>query len=130
MVLSSFGENWTEYEITEIFGNPRLGIILAQAQIKLANVGAISEFDTELNLDDLRDFTRRNIFPIVGVERHILGYLPASHAVVISRVMSGNIEIFDPFEKEYPKIFGQKSFETAWQLSGKECLIIHAASKK
>ncbi len=129
MVFSSSGKTWSEHEITEIFGKPLLGITLAQAQVKLSDFGAKSEFDGDLSLDDLRDYTRRNIFPIVGVERHILGYLPASHAVVVSKVIGENIEIFDPLEKEYPKIFGRKSFETAWKLSGKEGLIIHNPPK-
>lgn len=130
MVFNSRGETRSEQEITAIFGKPLLGITLAQAQVKLSDFGAKSEFDCDLSLDDLRDYTRRNIFPIVGVERHILGYLPASHAIVVAKVASENIEIFDPLEKEYPKIFGHKSFETAWKLSGKEGLIIHSPPKK
>ncbi len=83
MVLSSFGEIWSETELKEILGNPLLGVTLAKAQAKLSETGAKIELDTDLNLDDLRDYTRKNVFPMVGVERHILGYQPASHAVVV-----------------------------------------------
>lgn len=124
IVLSSFGKNLSEIEIRDILGNPRLGLSLALATEKLSFAGFQTQLDRELNLDDLRDYTRQNIFPIVGVERHILGYLPASHAVVISKITSKNVEIFDPLEVEHPKIFGKQDFESAWQLSGKEALLI------
>ncbi|MGI8669750.1 MAG: cysteine peptidase family C39 domain-containing protein [Aridibacter sp.] len=68
MVLAGLGKTWSESEIIRILGNPRLGITLAKAQAKLSEFGANAELDADLNLDDLRDYTRQNIFPIVGVE--------------------------------------------------------------
>jgi ABC-type bacteriocin/lantibiotic exporter with double-glycine peptidase domain len=124
MVLSNFGKNLSEIEIREILGNPRLGISLTLANEKFLLAGFETEIDYDLSLDDLRDYTRKNIFPIVGIERHILGYLPASHAVVISKITSNYVEIFDPLESEYPKVFGKQGFFPAWQLSGKEAIII------
>ncbi len=111
--MASLGKPLSESEIIRILGNPRLGITLAKAQVKLSEFGANAELDADLNLDDLRDYTRQNIFPIVGVERHILGYLPSSHAVVVSKVTGTQIECFNPFEKDYPKTFGRESFELA-----------------
>ena len=90
----------------------------------LSEAGANIELDTHLNLDDLRDYTRSNIFPIVGVERHILGFQPASHALVVVEVSSENVVIFDPLEDEKPKIFRCETFKTAWKLAGKEALLI------
>ena len=111
MVLSSFGKNLSEIEIRDILGNPRLGLSLALANQRLLLAGFQTQLDNKLSLDDLRDYTRQNIFPIVGVERHILGYLPASHAVVISKITSNNVEVFDPLEAEYPKSFGTAKFQ-------------------
>ena len=88
MVGSGFGQNFSEIELREILGNPILGLTLTVAQRKLTEFGAKSELDDELNLDDLRDLNRQNIFPIVGVERHILGSQSASHAVVVVEVTS------------------------------------------
>lgn len=124
MVLEGLGHPFTEKEILKVLGRPRLGITLKQAQLLLSNAGITAEIDADLNLEDIRDYTRKNIFPIVGVERHVLGYLPASHAVVTSKVTSQSVEIFDPYESEYPKVFSLGTFESAWQLSGKEALII------
>lgn len=124
MVLSSFGETWTEADLREILGNSRLGITLTKAQAMLLEAGANIELDTNLNLDDLRDYTRRSIFPIVGVERHILGFQPASHAVIVVEISSENVIIFDPLEDEKPKIFSRETFKTAWKLAGKEALLI------
>jgi hypothetical protein len=101
-----------------------LGISLTLATEKLLLAGFETEIDYDLSLDDLRDYTRKNIFPIVGIERHILGYLPASHAVVVSKITGNSVNIFDPLENEHPKAFGKQGFFYAWQLSGKEALII------
>jgi ABC-type bacteriocin/lantibiotic exporter with double-glycine peptidase domain len=125
MVLSSFGKNLSEIEIREILGNPQLGISLTSANEKLLLAGFETEIDYDLSLDDLRDYTRKNIFPIVGIERHILGYLPASHAVIVSKITGNSVNIFDPLETEHPKAFGKQGFFSAWKLSGKEALIIH-----
>lgn len=127
MVLSSFGETRTEENLRELLDNPILGLTLAVAQKKLSESGAKVEIDDELNLDDLRDFTRQNIFPIIGIERHILGYQSASHAVVVIEVSSRSVLILDSLENKQPKSFACETFETAWKLAGKEALLIFSA---
>jgi ABC-type bacteriocin/lantibiotic exporter with double-glycine peptidase domain len=129
MVLSGFGQNYSEAKLREILGDSILGLTLTATQRKLSEIGAQVELDNELNLDDLRDLTRQNKFPIVGVERHILGYLPASHAVVVIEITSQSVSILDPLEGKNELIFQRKTFETAWKLSGKEALIIHSFPK-
>ena len=129
MVLNGFGQEYFESELREILGNPILGLTLLTAQRKLLEIGAQVEIDNELNLDDLRDLTRQNIFPIVGVERHILGFLSASHSVVVAEVTSQNVSILDPLENKNRQIFQRNTFEIAWKLSGKEALIIHSFPK-
>ena len=126
MVGSGFGQNFSEIELREILGNPILGLTLTVAQRKLTEFGAKSELDDELNLDDLRDLNRQNIFPIVGVERHILGSQSASHAVVVIEVTSQNVLILDPLENNQPQTFPRQTFEMAWRLSGKEALIVYS----
>jgi ABC-type bacteriocin/lantibiotic exporter with double-glycine peptidase domain len=127
MVLSGFGQEYSEIELRKLLGNPILGLTLSTAQRKLSEIGAPAEIDNELNLDDLRDLTRQNIFPIVGVERHILGFPSASHAVVVIEVTSQNVLILDPLENQNKQIFQRNTFEMAWKLSGKEALIIHSS---
>ncbi len=124
IIASGFGQNYFESELRQILGNPILGLTLSNARRKLNETGVKTELDDELNLDDLRDLTRQNIFPIVGIERHILGYQSASHAVVVVEVTSENVSVLDPLENEQPKTFGRKTFETAWKLAGKEALLI------
>lgn len=130
MILSGFGEIWSETELREILANPLLGLTLAKAQAKLLQAGAKIELETDLNLDDLRDYTRKNVFPMVGVERHILGYQPASHTVLVVKVTSGNVSVLDPLEDEQPKTFGRETFEIAWKLAGKEALLIYSFPKQ
>jgi ABC-type bacteriocin/lantibiotic exporter with double-glycine peptidase domain len=127
MVLSSLRETWTEEKLRELLGNPILGLTLTATQKRLSESGAKVEIDEELNLDDLRDFTRQNIFPIVGVERHILGYQSASHAVVVIEISSRSVSILDSLEDNQLKSFARETFETAWNLAGKEALLIFSA---
>ena len=130
MVLSGFGQNFSEIELRELLGNPILGLMLSNARRKLNERGGQTELDDELNLEDLRDLTRQNIYPIVGVERHILGFQSASHAVVVVEVTSNYVSILDPLENETLHLFKRKTFETAWLLSGKEALLIYSFPEK
>ena len=130
MVLNGLGETWTEEKLRELLGNPILGLTLTSAQKKLSEFGAKAELDDELNLEDLRDFTRQNIFPIVGVERHILGYQSASHAVVVVEVSSRSVSILDSLADKQPKSFARETFEKSWKLAGKEALLIYSFPKK
>jgi ABC-type bacteriocin/lantibiotic exporter with double-glycine peptidase domain len=130
MILSGFGKIYSEGDLREILGNPILGLTLTTAHKKLIESGANVELDDKLNLDDLRDYTRQDIFPIVGVERHILGYSFASHAVVVIEVSSENVLLLDPLETAAPKIFKRETFETAWKLSGKEALLLFSGFQK
>lgn len=105
MVLSGFGQKHSEIELRKILGNPILGLTLSTAQRRLSEVGAQVEIDNDLNLDDLRDLTRQKTFPIVGVERHLLGFPAASHAVVVIEVTSQNVLILDPLENKISRFF-------------------------
>lgn len=80
------------------------------------------------SVDDLREAMLQNRYPIVGVERHPLGYPPASHAVVLVRVTSRQVNILDPLDGPATKPYGTNTFDLAWQLAGREALIIKAPS--
>ncbi len=126
MVLSSFSQTCTELQIRQMIGTPKLGISLATASSRLNQNGATSHAYDDWNLDDIRDAIREGHFPIVGVERHLLGYAPASHAVVIVQVTSIGVEILDPLDGPQPKQFGFSAFQQAWNYAGQEALIIEA----
>lgn len=81
------------------------------------------------SVDDLREALLQNRYPIVGVERHPLGYPPASHAVVLIRMTSGQVNILDPLDGPAPKPYGTHTFNLARQLAGREALIIDPPSQ-
>src|SRR6266568_7858276 len=91
MVLTGFGVVWTEGQVRTIFGRPRLGITLTAAQARLVHAGARAVLHEDWSLDDLRETLRRGHYPIVGVERHLLGHPPASHAIVVVQVTSSAV---------------------------------------
>lgn len=89
MVLASLGEALTEAQVRQVVGHTRLCIALSSAHAGLVQAGVAAVFHGDWNLADLRDSVRRNQYPIVGVERHLLGYQPASHA--LSRSERGRV---------------------------------------
>ena len=130
MVLASLGQAWTEAQVRQVIGHSRLGVALIGAHAGLVQAGATAEFHDDWNLADLRDSLRRHQYPIVGVERHLLGYQPASHAVVLVTVGSDAVEALDPLVGPEPQRYGASSFELAWKLSGQEALILESPPRR
>jgi ABC-type bacteriocin/lantibiotic exporter with double-glycine peptidase domain len=126
MVLTGFGVTWTEGQVRSIFGRPRLGITLTAAHARLVYAGARVALHEDWSLDDLREARGRSHYPIVGVERHLLGYPPASHAIVVVQITSRAIHVLDPVEGPQPQRYGREAFVLAWQMAGDEALIIEA----
>jgi ABC-type bacteriocin/lantibiotic exporter with double-glycine peptidase domain len=124
MVLADFGEHWTEGQLHALLGRPRLGITLAAAHTRLVQASATASLEADWNLDDVRDALQQHRYPIVGVERHPLGYPPASHAIVVVGLTSRRVQVLDPLEGPQPQQYGVRAFELAWKLSGKEALVI------
>lgn len=124
MVLSGLGESWTEAQVRRIIGQPRLGITLTAACARLVQAGAIASLHSDWSLDDVRDAISQNRYPIVGVERHPLGHPPASHAIVLVSITSKLVSALDPLDGSQVQRYGLRAFELAWQLSGKEALVL------
>ena len=89
-------------EIRTILGCPRLGITLIAAHVCLAHAGARVALHEDWSLDDLREALVRGHYPIVGVERHLLGHPPASHAIVVVQITSLTVHVLDPVERPQP----------------------------
>lgn len=124
MVLNSLGDSRDEAQVRQLIGYSRLGVSLAVAQTRLTSVGATAEWHVDWSLTDLRDAARAGQHPIVGVERHLLGYPRAFHAVVIVQVTSTLVELLDPLDGPDPRRYGCAAFTEAWELAGREVLLI------
>jgi ABC-type bacteriocin/lantibiotic exporter with double-glycine peptidase domain len=126
MVLTGFGVTWTEAQIRTILGRPRLGITLTAAPARLVHAGARVAFHEDWSLDDLHEALRRGHYPIVGVERHLLGHPPASHAMVVVQITSRAVHVLDPFEGPQLQRYGREAFVLAWEMAGREVLVLEA----
>lgn len=124
MVLTDFHADWTEAQIRELLGRPRLGITLTATQACLVQAGARVTLHHDWSLDDLREALGRGHYPIVGVERYPLGYPAASHAVVVVRITSRHVQALDSLVGPQPQRYSVRAFELAWRLSGREALVI------
>jgi ABC-type bacteriocin/lantibiotic exporter with double-glycine peptidase domain len=129
MVLTDFGTDWSEARIRGLLGRPRLGITLTAAQARLVAGGARAVLHQDWSLDDLREALGHGHHPIVGVERHLLGYPPASHAIVLVRITSRGVQTLDPLDGPQLQHYGLPAFELAWNLSGQEALVLEAPPK-
>src|SRR5215510_2702393 len=88
MVLGKLGVQVAEALVRRLIGHTRLGVSLTVVQMQLSQAGATALLHEDWSLDDLRDMLRAGYHPIVGVERHLLGYSRAFHAVVLGGVTS------------------------------------------
>jgi len=92
MVLNGLGDGRDEAQVRQLIGHARTGVSLMAAQARLAQARAVAEWHADWNLTDLRAAVRAGHFPIVGVERHPLGYQRAFHAVVLVQITSATVE--------------------------------------
>jgi len=127
MVLGGLGAQASEAQVRRLIGHTRLGASLAVAQRQLRAAGATALWHEEWSVDDLRDTVRAGYHPIVGVERHLLGYARAFHAVVLVEVTSATVTMLDPLDGPEPRRYGGVAFIAAWEMAGHETLVIEAA---
>ena len=126
MVLSDLGQFLTEIEIRHLLGNPRFGLTLGNAVIRLIEANAIVEHHSDWGLDDLRDSLNQGNYPIVGVERRFFGYASAAHAVVLTAIRSSEVVVLDPLLGPELQIYQLTTFERAWKSAGQETLILQS----
>jgi ABC-type bacteriocin/lantibiotic exporter with double-glycine peptidase domain len=129
MVLGGLGAQVAEAPIRRLIGHTRLGASLAVAQMRLSQAGATAFLHEDWSLDDLRDTLRVGYYPIVGVERHLLGYARAVHALVLVAVTSTAVAVLDPLDGPEPHHYGVAAFVAAWEAAGREALVIEAAPR-
>ncbi len=127
MVLGGLGAQVAEAPVRRLIGHTRLGASLTVAQMQLSTAGATALLHEDWSLDDLRDTLRAGYHPIVGVERHLLGYARALHAVVLVEVTSVAVTVLDPLDGPEPHRYGVAAFVSAWEVAGREVLVIEAA---
>jgi ABC-type bacteriocin/lantibiotic exporter with double-glycine peptidase domain len=126
MVGSALGQQLSEREVRQLLGNPRFGLTLGKASLKLIEANVIAEYHSDWGLDDLRDSIRDGNYPIGGVERRFFGYASAAHAVVRTSVRSIEIMALDPLIGPQPQTYKLATFERAWKIAGKETLILQS----
>src|SRR5712691_5907953 len=129
IVLGGLGAQVAEAPIRRLIGHTRLGPSLTVAQMQLSKAGAMALLHEDWNLDDLRDTLRAGYHPIVGVERHLLGYARALHAVVLVEVTSAAVTVLDPLDGPEPCRYGVAAFVSAWEVAGCEALAIEVAPR-
>ena len=127
IVLTSFGVTASDEQVRRLLRHDKFGLSLATAQARLASAGADVFFYNDWSLDDLRDEHRQGRYPIIGVERHWLGYSSASHAIVLIGLSSNGVEVLDPMNGPQVRTFGLPAFEQAWTRADKEVLVINSA---
>jgi ABC-type bacteriocin/lantibiotic exporter with double-glycine peptidase domain len=125
-VLAGLGTSCDEAQVRQLIGHTRSGVSLVGAQARLAQAGAAAAWHADWNLTDLRDVLRAGHFPIVGVERQPLGYPRAFHAVVLVKITNAGVEALDPLEGPEPRRYGVAAFTQAWELAGREALLIES----
>ena len=124
MVFGALGQPLAELPVRRLLGHTALGVSLAVAHTRLAQADADAAWHDAWNLDDLRDAVRHGSYPIVGVERQPLGYMRALHALVVVSVTSANVTALDSLDGPEPRSYGIAAFVLAWELAGREALVI------
>jgi len=123
MVFGALGQHVAELPVRRLLGHG-VGIALAVAHTRLTQADADAAWHNAWNLDDLRDAARHGSYPIVGVECQPLGYMHALHALVVVSVTSAHVTVLDPLDGLEPRSHGIAAFMLAWELAGREALVI------
>ncbi|MGH9836996.1 MAG: cysteine peptidase family C39 domain-containing protein [Blastocatellia bacterium] len=126
MALSGFKLHPSEQQVRSLLGHSKFGLSLLTAQERLAAAGAKVAYRQDFSVDDLRDELQQGRYPIVGVERHLLGFTPASHAVVLIELSSRHVRVLDPYDGPGRKQYGLATFTQSWITAGREVLLIEA----
>jgi ABC-type bacteriocin/lantibiotic exporter with double-glycine peptidase domain len=129
MVLGELGVPIAEASVRRLIGHTSLGTSLTVAQRQLSNAGVVAFLHADWSMDDLRDTLRAGHHPIVGVERHLLGYARALHAVVLAEVSSMAVTVLEPLDGPEPRRYGVAAFTLAWEVAGREALVITATPR-
>jgi ABC-type bacteriocin/lantibiotic exporter with double-glycine peptidase domain len=96
MVLATFGVAKSESELRElcdctIFGTPAIELIHAARSLGFPNSRKFS-----LTIADLEEFTDQGYFPIVYVVVQLDNSLPDVHAMIVTSVLTTEVEVLDP----------------------------------
>ena len=127
MVLGGLNVQVAEAQVRYLIGHTRLGTSLSVSRLRLRQAGVTVLLHEDWSLDDLRDSLRAGYHPIVGVERHLLGYSRAFHAIALVEVTSAAVTVLDPLDGPEPRSYGVAAFVSAWEMAGREALVIEAA---
>jgi hypothetical protein len=87
--------------------------------------GASAEY-TDVSLDDVRDFLRRGLFPIVGINLVPLGER-GWHAQVIVGITSRYVAVYDPLYSSPAnpeRRISHQAFDLAWAMSDRLIILI------
>ncbi len=96
MVLATFGVAKSESELRElcdctIFGTPAIELMHAARSLGFPNSRKFS-----LTIADLEEFTDQGYFPIVYVVVQLDNSLPDVHAMIVTSVLTTEVEVLDP----------------------------------
>jgi hypothetical protein len=116
MVLAAKGVVLSEEQLRELCGwSPGGAVVSTNVVIAARSIGFVqSREDYNLGLYDLRDLTRANIFPIVGISLNPYGQI-GQHAQVVVAVTNRGVAVQDPLLGQF--VTKQLVFEQAWQSS-------------
>ena len=126
MVLTGFGQTLTEQQVCQMLRLSPAGTTLPKAYWQLRRRNVVVGLHEDWNLIDLRDCLRAGWYPIVGIERRLLGHPDASHAIVLVKVSSQMVKAFDPLGTVQAETIGIETFEQAWQSAGHQSLVIQS----
>lgn len=123
MVLSAYSVDVSEKELRKLcrwhplLATSTTAIVAAAKTLGFVN----SREDRGLSLYDLRDFLRRDLFPIVGIQLQPFG-LVGDHSQVLVSITSRFVEVYDPLL--LPLTTRHTTFEEAWKLGGHISILI------
>jgi ABC-type bacteriocin/lantibiotic exporter with double-glycine peptidase domain len=126
MVLTGFGQRLTEQQVCQALRLSPAGTTLPKAYRQLLRQNIIVELHEDWSLVDLRDCLRAGWYPIVGIERRLLGHPDASHAIVLVKISSRAVSALDPLGSTQAETFSTETFEQAWNSAGHQTLVIQS----
>ncbi|HEV2762201.1 MAG TPA: cysteine peptidase family C39 domain-containing protein [Pyrinomonadaceae bacterium] len=123
MVLSGFGLNLTEKRLRELCDcTPTFGTNAWQAVDAVRQLGFPNTGKHTLSLAELRRLVQAGKYPVAFISLEPLSGSEEAHAVVVVRVGTRTVTVYDPLQGEYT--LSRQSFAAAWAMRHNLALLV------
>lgn len=121
MILDYLGKDIEEKVLRDLCNTTELGTYANDIVLCAKELGFKAE-KAYLSLDDLRQLTMENIFPIIYVNTYFINRVFTTHAIIIEEFKNDEVVVINPSEGR--KVLSLEVLEKIWDICNNLAIII------